>query len=362
MYNNLFGHPRYVVLCKDKFLVVKGIAGLGNRILSALTGILYARLTGRRLIIDWSDHYYSSDGSNVFHRYFECPLTNPMDEIPATDSVSPPIWRGNLRESAWYMRRKEGQVYNSGAWQIFSINLERLDYDEDVIVMWTYDEKNVDLLRRHFKGPFAELIGVSTDNILRKLLREYLLLRQEIRERVDRFKENNFGANNVGIHIRYTDHRADIWAMLKKLNSLIKREPGLRIFLSTDNLQIKNMFEELYPSVISTPHWYSPTPGMTIHQNRKRPDSLESGIEALVDLYLLPECDYMIIDSSSSFSYIAKLLTNVPDSNIYDVGSRGKQSPRLRRQITRLMFKLGLFTWGINLIGRAAKIQRYLNR
>ena len=166
----------------------------------------------------------------------------------------------------------------------------------------------------------------------------------------------------VGVHVRYTDHRTNIWAILKKLNSLIKREPGLRIFLSTDNLQIKNMFEELYPDVITTPHWYSPTPGMNIHQNRKRPDALESGIEALVDLYLLPECDYIIIDTSSSFSYIAKLLTNVPDSNIYDVGSRGKQSPRLRRQITRLMSKLGLFTWGIIMIGRVAKIQRYLNR
>lgn len=347
---------------ENKFLLVKGIAGLGNRILSALTGILYARLTGRKLIIDWSDHYYSSDGSNVFHRYFESPLTNPMDEIPTADSVSPPIWRGNLRESAWYMRKQEGQVHNSGAWRIFSIDLERLDYDEDVIVMWSYDEKNVDLLRKHFKGPFAELNGVSTYNILRKLLRVYLLLRPEIRERVDRFKEINFGANNVGIHIRYTDHRSNIWAMLKKLNSLIKREPGLRIFLSTDNLQIKNMFEELYPGIVSTPHWYSPTPGMTIHLNRKQPDPFGSGIEALVDLYLLSECNYMIIDSSSSFSYIAKLLTNTSDANIFDVGSRGNDSPRIRRHVTRIMFRLGLFSWGISLIGGAARIHRYINR
>jgi len=347
---------------ENKFLLVKGIAGLGNRMLSALTGILYARLSSRRLIIDWSDHYYSSDESNVFHRYFECQLTAPADVIPATDSVSPSIWRGNLRESAWHMRKQKGQVHNSGAWRIFSIDLERLDYDEDVIVMWTYDEKSVDLLRKHFKGPFAELNGLSTDNILRKLLRGYLILRPEIRERVNRFKENNFGAINVGIHIRYTDHRTNIWAILKKLNSLIKREPGLRIFLSTDYTQIKNLFEELYPGVISTPHWYSPAPGMSIHQNRERPDPLESGIEALVDLYLLPECDYMIIDSSSSFSYIAKLLAKTPDSNIFDVGSRGKDSPRIRRQVTRIMLRLGLFSWGISLFGGAARIHRYFNR
>src|SRR5262249_35551159 len=38
-----------------KLLLVKGIAGLGNRILCALTGILYARLAGRKVCVDWRD-------------------------------------------------------------------------------------------------------------------------------------------------------------------------------------------------------------------------------------------------------------------------------------------------------------------
>jgi hypothetical protein len=260
------------------------------------------------------------------------------------------------------MRKQEGQDHNSGAWRIFSIDLERLDYDEDVIVMWTYDEKNVDLLRKHFKGPFAELNGVSTDNILRKLLREYLVLDPEIRERVDRFKENNFDGKNIGIHIRYTDFRTNVYRILKRLNSLLKRNPDLQIFLSTDNLRIKIMLEELYPGVTTTPHWYSSTPGLSIHQNRKQPDPYGSGIEALMDLYLLSECNYMIIDTSSSFSYIAKLLANTPDANIFDVGTRGNESPRIRRQVTRIMLRLGLYSWSINLIGGAARIHRYFNR
>jgi hypothetical protein len=346
---------------ENKFLLVKGMAGLGNRMLSALTGILYARLTGRKLIIDWSDHYYSSDGSNVFHRYFECPLTNPMNEIPATDSVSPPIWRGHLNESAWHLRKEQGKVYGSNVWQIFSVDLKKLNYDEEVIVMWTYDDK-IDLLRNHFEGEFEEFNGMSTEEILRKLLREYLVLDPEIRARIDRFKESNLNGNNVGVHIRYTDYRTDVWAILKKLNSLTKQEPELQIFLTTDNLQIKKMFEDLYPGVITTQHWYSSTPGLNIHQNRKRPDAFESGVEALMDLHLLPECNYLIIDSSSSFSYIAKLLTDTPGSNIYDVGTRKKQTQRLRRQITRIMLRLGLFSWGINLIGGAARIHRYFSR
>jgi hypothetical protein len=239
--------------------------------------------------------------------------------------------------------------------------LGKLNYEEDLIVMWTYDDK-IDLLRNHFEGKFEEFNGMSTEEILRRLLREYLVLAPEIRARVDRFKENNFGGKNVGVHIRYTDFRTNVYRILKRLNLLLKHNPELQIFLSTDNLRIKTMLEELYPCITTTPHWYSSTPGLSIHQNRKHPDPFGSGIEALVDLYLLSECNYMIIDSSSSFSYIAKLLAKTPDSNIFDVGSRGNDSPHLRRQVTRIMLRLGLFSWGINLIGGAARIHRYFNR
>ena len=41
-----------------RYLLVKGIAGLGNRILSVLNGILYARLSDRLLFVDWRDPDY----------------------------------------------------------------------------------------------------------------------------------------------------------------------------------------------------------------------------------------------------------------------------------------------------------------
>jgi hypothetical protein len=48
---------------QDKFLLVKGISGLGDRIKCVLTAILYARLTGRKLIVDWTDSSYSNAGT-----------------------------------------------------------------------------------------------------------------------------------------------------------------------------------------------------------------------------------------------------------------------------------------------------------
>src|SRR5262245_46211790 len=124
-------------MSQNKFLLVKGSSGLGNRILSALTGILYARLAGRRLLIDWSDDLYSNNKSNVFPSFFQCSACVPIDELPMTDSVSPSIWRGHLYETADYMRSQYRTRENSEIWREFSIDLTKLDYQEDVAVMWT---------------------------------------------------------------------------------------------------------------------------------------------------------------------------------------------------------------------------------
>jgi hypothetical protein len=338
----------------NKLLLVKGIAGLGNRMFCALTGILYARLTGRRLLIDWRDDIYSNDGSNAFYRFFECSLCNPADQIPETDSVRPSVWRGQIHQFATRMRKPYRN--NTEFWLNTSIDLTQLGYQEDLVVMWTFNPQ-VDLLRCHFNGPFKELSQLTTKKILRQLLREDLLLHPEIRERVNQFKCNHFKKETVGVHVRYTDHRAPLWPILKKLNTLLKHEPELQIFLSTDNIQIKNMFEDIYPLVISAQHWYS-APGLRLHGHETCPHLTESGIEALVDLYLLAECNYLIIDTSSSFSRVAELITKVPDSDIFDVKRREKLPVPLRRLTWKLMLRLGFFSWGLRFLSKFIRLRK----
>ena len=346
-------------MSEGKYLVVKGIAGLGNRILSALTGILYARLSGRRLIIDWRDPTFSMDGSNAFHDLFLCSMSYPVDDIPVTDSVNPAIWRGNLNRSATSMRkpyRNNREFLNNT-----SIDLTRLDYNEDLLVMWAYHGE-VELLRDHFKGIFEEYRHQSKEQILRLILLEHLPLRHLIQAKVNEFKLNNFnGKTTVGVHIRYSDHRASLFAIIDKLNTLLRVEPDALIFLATDNIQIKKMFEENYRSIITTDHWY-PKPGARIHDNRACPDRLESGIEALVDLYLLAECDRLIIDTSSTFSYVAKLLTNAQKSNVFDIARGGKLTPRIRRLSWQLMLKLGGYSLGLNILSKIEKTKKLFNR
>jgi hypothetical protein len=256
------------------------------------------------------------------------------------------------------MRRLHGDINDSETWRQFSIDPGMLDYKEELAVMWTYQQK-IDSLRKHFAGRLEELAGAATEAILRNVLREDLLLHPEIRRRVDEFKKANFTGPTVGVHVRYTDYRSRLWAILYKLNKLLKCNRNLRIFLSTDNLQIKNMFEESYPAVTSTSHWYAPTPGVALHNNQNRVDPTENGVEALVDLYLLGECDYLIIDSSSSFAYLASLLTNAPESRVFNVARRGKPPARFRRFSHRVMLRSGLFSWGLRGLTQFLKMRNH---
>ena len=281
-----------------------------------------------------------------------------MDEIPPSATVYPPVWQNRLNDSAADIRASYKSI--SEFRQESSIDIGRLDYDEDVAVMWAYNGP-VNLLRSHFQGPHEMLRQMSEEEILRMLLNEELLLQPRIQNKVGNFKNSEFTGNTVGVHIRYSDYRASLLAILNKLNILLKSEPGLQIFLATDNIQIKKMFEENYPGTITTSHWY-PRPGGRIHDNKSCPDPLESGVESLIDLYLLAECDYLIIDSSSSFSYAARLLAKIEPSKVFDVSKGRKLPSRLRRLSWRFMLYLGIYSWGLNLLGKIERVQRTLGR
>jgi hypothetical protein len=335
----------------DKILLVKGIEGLGNRILCLLTASLYARLSGRKLIVDWRDESYSTAGVNAFDHFFVSPMCAPATEVPSTDSVAPAIWCGHLEKPAWWLRERYGALQNAQGWRMFSIDLSRLDYAEQVAVMWTYDDE-LDPLIPYLNQTGGAPAGASRSMLLRELLSETVTLHPAIRKRVEQFKREHFDERMVGVHIRYSDHRTALWTTLKAVRQLLGHDPARRIFLCTDNMEIKRLFERKYQQVVSTPHWYAPTPGDPLHCAAQRPDPIAHGIEALIDLYLLAQCDDMILDTSSSFAYLATLLTNAPAERIHDVKRRDKLPPRIRKATTRLMRRFHAHSWAPALIGK----------
>lgn len=55
----------------EKFLVVKGYCGLGDRIHDISRALNYAIKTNRYLIVEWNDFLFGPVGTNVFYRYFK---------------------------------------------------------------------------------------------------------------------------------------------------------------------------------------------------------------------------------------------------------------------------------------------------
>jgi hypothetical protein len=342
----------------DKVLIVKGINGLGDRLLCLGTGILYARLADRSLLVDWTDPVYSADGSNVFPRLFECPGSTMCWEIPETDSVAPAVWRGELRTTAASLGRRD-KDFSTDSWRRTSIELGRLDYDEDVAVMWTTTNR-VEDLREHLRGELAGLCDLSDAEIMGKLLREDLVLDPEIRRRVEQFRSEYFQRPMVGVHVRYSDHRVQLRAILAQTTALLARARGARIFLATDNIEVKRLFDTVYGGVVTTPHWYPP-PGLKAHDNAVCADRLGNAREALVDLYLLAGCDYLVCDSSSSFARVAGMLGGMPSSRIFDMRRKPKVDRRIRRKVWNRWLKLGLFTWGVRALGPGARLRAGLS-
>jgi hypothetical protein len=332
-----------------KVLLVKGVSGLGDRILCALTAALYARLSERTLVIDWSDDAYSSDGTNAFHNFFLSSACEPGSAIQDTDSVVPAIWRGRIHETAAALRDCHGALHDAQGWRTFSIDLGRLDYDEAVAVLWTYGAELTPLLP-HLDQP--EPPGpAGRAAILARMLADTLTLQPAIQARVDGFRRAHFAGRMVGVHVRYSDYRTALRRTLQQLEALLRRDPACTIFLSTDNIQVRRLFEDRYGRVISTPHWYAPIPGQALHFGAARPDPTARGVEALIDLYLLAACDDLIVDTSSSFACVATLLTHAPASRVFDVKRRDKLPPRFRHAINGFMRSLRALSWAPVMVG-----------
>ena len=328
--SSLADQPATMIQSAAKYLIVKGIAGLGNRMLAAITGVLFARLMNRRLIIDWSDFTYSNDETNVFPLLFTCPDAEPPLEIPDTDSISPPLWRGRLHKSASVVISEVDPSAYAGrrGYRLFSYDLDKLDHPEELLVMWSYTQL-IRRARKHFRGHFAAWAKMSDEAILSEILRTTLIPRPEIRARIKKWQAENFGSGPViGVHIRFMDSkipwlpfikfRTSIDSFFAAIDKIRAHAPDAVIFLATDNREAQNLVEKRYPKVIATEKWF-PTTGFEMHQNPECSDRMNNAVEALIDMYLLAECDYLVFPSSSTFSYISSLISKIPRARIVDV-------------------------------------------
>ena len=302
-----------------KYLLVKAKGGMGNRMLCTLTGILYGQLTGRCTIIDWRDESYSNDGSNTFSKFFSCPGIYSEMILLNEATIRPKVWEGQLHKSIGEMIAEHDPNKHSSIFihRKYSVDIRKLDYDEDIIVFWYYTGRIRDL-EGHLRDGQGSFTGLNTYGIIRKVLTEQMVLQQDICQQIGDFKARNWSEKVIGVHIRHTDRQTNLAKYEHHLRRFLQRWPDAHIFLATDNKQVSDDYHKRFKKVFSTPKWF-PDVMLSMHQNRNCPDKVANGIEALVDMYLLAECDCLIYSGYSTFSLISRILSDAQPEDIVDI-------------------------------------------
>ncbi len=181
-------------------------------------------------------------------------------------------------------------------------------------------------------GEFFPRLGMklftekSRFDVLRRTFRSYLNMdRNSLGESEVEFAQLLLG-KTIGIHIRYTDNKTPLNVLLARLARLCRLQGDAKVFLATDSAMIEEKLRALYPGRIVTTNKSDLLSGAPLHRQGRADMARQS---ALLDLYLLSRCDYLIYSSRSTFGYCAALMSDQPVGNLFnclDIWKRSKMA------------------------------------
>jgi hypothetical protein len=269
---------------------------------------------------------------------FDAPAAGDVAVLKGCDSVTPPVWRGHLDQSVdeLFAQHFPDHPEMDGVprvMQRYTISVQLTSHPEQVAVRWGWTHE-LEAMRKRFQGELAEFRPMSEERILRHMMRERVKPAADLRAHVDAFKAQHFADKAIGVHVRYSDRLNAYDVCFKHVTAFLKQHPGAAVFLATDNQKVEADFKRRFPRVVATEKWFPPA-GVPIHRNDlpdRRP--LDNAREALLDLYLLGECDALVFNSTSTFSVLAKLLSNAPQRWLIDTAPVIK--PLLRKGLRRM--------------------------
>ena len=324
---------------KPKYLIVKGAGGggIGDRLRCVLCGIAYAKLTNRTIYVDWSDGKLIPEYRNVFDDLFELKNINSIEHCPEVEDVFPTVWKGRLNESLHTLYTEfDPQGWNRvEALKRFSFDQTRLDYSNQVLVMWDFDQ-------------FDSVARLSNQQqslkFARQLASKHIVSSQFIAQQIKEFCNKQFLVNEkiIGVHIRATSE-FDVLKQSVQINQYIKAIDGFlkhsanKIFLATDNSSVENKINEEFQGLVITRDKWFAQPGEKIHFNQDCPDPQTALNDAAVEMFLLAQSDFLIYQQNSSFGMAAHILSHADEKNIMPLFTRKNLKNRIRNKMTGLI-------------------------
>lgn len=300
-----------------KFLVIKAKAGLGNRMLSAVTGLIYADLSGRTPVIDWRDGVYAALGVNAYPLLFELPLAHDPAEFDAATEVTPAVWSGRMASHVGPLLN--GAHEGARLYRRSCVDLSRLDQPEPVAVFWSYVPKVPRLhrlMRRdaRFRGrPDYEIIA----GYLTRYFRPNARVRQAVAAALDPLPRPVIGA-----HLRYTDMTGPLDKVKTEIARIRARLPEAPIFLATDSAKAQADILGTFGNLHVTEK-YLPEDGRQLHAHLDHAgvDPVLEAENAMIDMWALAACDHLIYSRNSTFSGTSALIGGIPPARLHNVDS-----------------------------------------
>lgn len=307
----------------DRILLIKGKGGFGNRILAATTGLVLAELTGRRPVIDWRDGIFLPEGVNLYPLLFDVPAPCEPELLDQEADVTPAVWSGRLANRAGTLIDSDfGARHGSPfVYRKLSLDLKRPESTARVAVFWSYLPKIARLralMARHPRFRGRPLVAVMRD-----VLARHFTPNARVRHEVARLFEGR-ERPVIGVHIRYTDMKVPLEPIERALEQLRRRLPDSQIFLATDSAEVQDRFTRRFPGIFVIEKAVS-ADDSGLHRPDQRScsdandDLLQEAENALIDMWALGQCDWLIHSSRSTFSTFAALVGNIPAERQIDM-------------------------------------------
>ncbi len=314
----------------EKYLIVKGCAGLGNRIYTLSNAINFALKTNRTIYVDWADGQFDEKEQNAFYRFFNLQGIKYLDNINDikninSKSVYPKAWENIIHKHLY-------ENFEQSSIQSLSFLPDRLNQYSKKMNMRSgyfisktnksksdlynlFSPKNFEL-GGSYKKDFKQEIVVFVDfspKYYSSIIKDTININDGIKEKIRAFSSlHQLKHNFIGVHIRYTDKKPD--SSFDKLYRAIERNYNndTKMFLSTDNLNIQEMMQNRYSNIVVYPKYLPKKQEEGLHQwalyNNEEKLKQKLFEESIIDMWLLAECEHLIYQANSSFSGISRIL------------------------------------------------------
>ena len=314
---------------EGKYLVVKGVAGLGNRIFTLASAIQYAKKNRRTLLVDWEDGYLYPKRENFFFSFFSLngiPYISNWGEIPPLDpnDCLPPLSREMLEQDIYSNFSPVATFLNQ------RIPPHRIRF-----------RGRLARIRRYWKnqisdaGPMAachlsygsDLSGRVQEKLIlfadycpefnHNILVEHLSLQPQVEAKLNAyFEEKLANRRSFGLHYRNTDKRPE--GELTQWISNIKSweiQPEV-LFLATDDPQVESLLRQHFPDIVTFPKVFPPDSKHNLHHFGMKHNDISFAHQAMeasvMDMWLLSRCDYLFYQENSTFSKVSQIYHRNP--------------------------------------------------